>query len=40
MQIPLQSSEVWKKRLENMAPLDRILVDNWLNLLRKELGGI
>ena len=26
LQIPLQSSEVWKKRLENMAPLDRILV--------------
>jgi putative acetyltransferase len=26
MQIPLQSAEVWKKRLETMAPLDRILV--------------
>jgi putative acetyltransferase len=26
MQIPLQSIEVWKKRLETMAPADRILV--------------
>ncbi len=26
MQIPLQSAEVWKKRLANAAPLDRILV--------------
>ena len=26
MQIPLQSAEVWKKRLANPAPLDRILV--------------
>ncbi len=26
MQIPLQSAEVWKQRLGNKAPLDRILV--------------
>lgn len=26
MQIPLQTAEVWKKRLGGMAPLDRILV--------------
>ncbi len=26
MQIPLQSAEVWKKRLANAAPLERILV--------------
>lgn len=26
MQIPLQSAEVWKQRLEGKAPLDRILV--------------
>lgn len=26
LQIPLQSAEVWRKRLENMAPQDRILV--------------
>lgn len=26
LQIPLQSTEVWKKRLETMAPQDRILV--------------
>ncbi|MEI8324121.1 MAG: GNAT family N-acetyltransferase [Betaproteobacteria bacterium] len=26
LQIPLQSAEVWKRRLETIAPLDRILV--------------
>ncbi len=26
LQIPVQSAEVWKKRLDNMAPQDRILV--------------
>lgn len=39
MQIPLQSAEVWRRRLGNkalmVAAID--LADNWLNLLRLEL---